>query len=55
LELLRALDKIRQTTTETLKIHGDGIFSDVNNDAEISRVIDEVHTQALEMMALHPE
>jgi hypothetical protein len=55
LELLRALDTIRQTTNETLKIHGDGIFSDVNNDAEISRVIDEVHTQALETMALHPE
>jgi hypothetical protein len=55
LELLRALDTIRQTTNETLKVHGDGVFSDVNNDAGISLVIDEVHTQALEMMALHPE
>jgi hypothetical protein len=55
LELLRALDTIRRTTTETLRVHNDGIFSDVNHDAKISLVIDEVRAQAIEMMTLHPE
>jgi hypothetical protein len=55
LELLRALDTIRQTTTETLRVRNDGVFSDVNNDAKISLVIDEVRAQAVEIMTLHPE